>query len=122
MTNRRNRLCVVSLLASYLLATTGIHALHDHSASEHCCTQTPDDREPTHGGACDCDHHGSPLRPAAGEHSCFACRFLAVKSITPVVVTIVQQIEPFRPLRPLPVLAAEVVQADLPLSRGPPRG
>jgi hypothetical protein len=135
------RISVVSSLAAYLLATTAVHALHDHSSGDTCCSEH---RSGEHGcaeteavsgsanrDACDCDHchshaandhsaHGRlPSQSPDCEH-CFACRFLAVKSISPVAFAIVEQSEAVRQIEPCGYLSAPVVRPDLPLSRGPP--
>src|SRR5580704_4058897 len=130
------RISVVSSLAAYLLATTVVHALHDHSACDHCCPVAQTFSGTSDHGACDCDrchcdcchcdasddhsaHQGLPSRSADCDH-CFACRFLAVKSISPVAVVIVERSEPVRQLEPPQFVFAPVFRPDLPLSRGPP--
>ncbi len=125
------RISVVSSLAAYLLATTVVHALHDHSPCDHCCTGAQTFGQSTNQGSCDADrchcdasddhlaHHGIPSHSADCEH-CFACRFLAVKSISPVAFAIVEQSEAVWQIEPPLYLFAPVLRADLPLSRGPP--
>ena len=135
------RISVVSSLAAYLLATTAVHALHDHSSGDTCCCEHRSGEhyrnEPqaalgsVNRDACDCDHCHSH---AANDHAandrlpshfpdcdhCFACRFLAVKSISPVAFAIVEQSEAVRQIKPREYLSAPVVRPELPLSRGPP--
>jgi hypothetical protein len=125
------RISVVSSLAAYLLATTAVHALHDHSVRDHCCAETQAFWGSANRDSCDCDHchshaandhsaHGRlPSRSPDCEH-CFACRFLAVKSISPVAFAIVEQSEAVRQIEPREYLSAPVFRPDLPLSRGPP--
>src|ERR1700685_3455339 len=103
------RISVASSLAAYLLATTAVHALHDHSPCDHCCAGAQTFWRSTQHGSCDSDrchcdasddhvaHHGNPSHPADCDH-CFACRYLAVKSISPVAVAIVEPSEPVRRL------------------------
>jgi hypothetical protein len=121
------RISVVLSLALYLVATTAVHALHNHSTSD-CCDHAE------HGHCCaddgDCDdcpsvaqdstHAGPPLHSRHCEDSCFACRFLAAKSIAPVAVTIVEHSEIVRPLDPPRYVFVSPVGPDLPPSRGPP--
>ncbi len=112
------RFSVVFALASYLLATTAVHFLHDHSAGGCCCEAAEhscDLQESPHSHA----DHGGPQGNC--EDRCLACRIQAVKSIAPVIVTVVEQVEFSRPLElPQPVVVS-VEPPALPLSRGPPR-
>jgi hypothetical protein len=136
------RVSVVSSLVAYLLATTFVHALHDHSTGGHCCGEShacaalgathaecdPADSEgchrpggdsanASHGSA----HHDAPSRPDDRESSCFACRFLAAKSIAPVAVAVVEWNEALHQAEPRQHIFAPVVRPELPFSRGPPR-
>jgi hypothetical protein len=124
------RISIGLSLALYLVATTAVHALHNHATSECCC----------HGGHASCcaddgeddahddaaaglngsTHGGQPSHPVDCEDSCFACRFLAAKSIAPVAVAIIERCEIVRPLDPPRPVLALAAQPDLPLSRGPP--
>lgn len=130
------RISVVLSLAGYLLATTAIHALHDHScwghsASGHGCH----DEASCHRGAFDtnlansshsaevCDdwaHHGRHSSPTNCEDSCFACRFLAVKSIVPAVVLPVERCETVCQLEIAPCAWVPLAQVECFLCRGPP--
>jgi hypothetical protein len=135
------RISVVSSLAAYLLATTAVHALHDHSSGDTCgCDHGSGEHYRTepqaffgsgNRDACDCDHCHSNAAKDHAAHSrrpaqspdcdhCFACRFLAVKSISPVAFAIVEQSEAVRQIKPHEYLSAPVFRPDLPLSRGPP--
>jgi hypothetical protein len=124
------RISVALSLALYLVATTAVHALHKHPTSDCCC-------HGAHGLGCaedgesdDCHHcasvpngstHEAPP-PHSGdcEDSCFACRFLAAKSIAPVAVAIVERSEVICPLNPHQPVFTPLARRDLPLSRGPP--
>jgi hypothetical protein len=127
----RKRIAVVLSLASYLLASTAIHALHDHSASGHGCHaegsceigafhQNGGDRCNS-AGACDGsaggDRHSSPNNC---EDSCFACRFVAAKSILPAIVLPVERFETVCHVDPPLPTFAPVTQPDCSLCRGPP--
>jgi hypothetical protein len=126
------RIAVVASLAAYLVATTAIHALHDHSGNDHCChglhglCSTTDPVEHDHAASAhdDATHDGSPIhrhhKPANHEDSCFACRILAAKSIAPVAVAIIETSEIIRPVDPPQRAFTPLVQPDRPLSRGPP--
>src|SRR5271167_4363285 len=92
----RKRISVAFSLAAYLLATTVVHALHDHSATGDCHSES----QACAGASCDpAEHHDSPSHSGAPSHSgdcedsCFACRFLAVKSIAAVAVEVAEQTE-----------------------------
>jgi hypothetical protein len=125
------RISAVCSLAAHLLATTAVHALHDHSECDHCCAEARALGGSANRDAVDCDHCDSH---AANDHSahnrlpshapecehCFACRFLAVKSISTVAIAIVEQSEAIRQFEPREYLSAPVFRPDLPLSRGPP--
>jgi hypothetical protein len=122
------RFLVALSLAAYFVATTAIHALHDHSGADHCCHElhglcrTAGESEGAHAatGHEDINRGGSPIHPADCEDTCFACRFLAAKSIAPVVVAVIEHIEVIRPLDPPQWTFTPLVRPDLPLSRGPP--
>jgi hypothetical protein len=117
---RSKRISVALSLAGYLLATTAVQALHDHSAHAHLClgeVHAPGDDD-----ASDEGHHSHrhPHGPAPCDDSCFACRLLAVKCVAPTTFAVVESVgvvclveEPVSPLC-LPV------RLTLPLSRGPP--
>jgi len=112
------RFSVVVALAGYLLATTAVHLLHDHSAANHRCGEAAGHATCDDGMAGPHSGHGSPVSDC--EDSCFACRFLAAKSIAPVLVTVAVRVEVVRPIkRPLPVFTP-AERPSLPLSRGPP--
>jgi len=122
------RILVVLSLAGYLLAATAIHALHDHSASAHCCHNGHScdagafDKD--HGDSADaCDDsacHDRHSSPSNCEDSCFACRFVAAKSIVPAIVLPVERFETACQLEPLPRTWAPIAQVDCSLCRGPP--
>lgn len=135
------RISVAFSLAAYLLATTVVHALHDHSATRNCRSESQAWLAPgstclggdlaefdgSHGHRGDAAnaghpsaHHNSPSHSDDCEDSCFACRFLAVKSIAAVAVEVVQRTEVLRQVAPGPCISAPVVRPDLPFSRGPP--
>jgi hypothetical protein len=122
------RISVALSLAAYLVATTAIHALHDHSGGEHCGRELHDlcgtagESEGAHAAADheDVNRGGSPIHPADCEDSCFACRFLAAKSIAPVEVAVIEHIEIIRSLDPPQRAFTPLARPDLPLSRGPP--
>jgi hypothetical protein len=134
------RISVALSLALYLVATTAVHALHNHSTSECCChgehgLGCAEDGESgqgrhCHGDPCHCCHGASvpkgsaheapPAHSRDCEDSCFACRFLAAKSIATVAVAIVERSEVFCPLDPPQPVFTPLAQPDLPLSRGPP--
>jgi hypothetical protein len=124
------RISIIWSLALYLVATTAVHALHNHSTSECCCCHDVRGFCCADGGEAD-DHddapglngspHGTPpFHPANCEDSCFACRFLAAKSIAPVAVAIIERSEFVRPVDPPRLIFTLPVRRDLPLSRGPP--
>jgi hypothetical protein len=115
------RISVVFSLAAYLLATTVVHALHDHSATCNRHSESP----ACAGPGCDpagfgSEHHDSPSHSGDCEDSCLACRLLAVKSIAAVTVEVVQQTEVLQQVVARPCISAPVVRPDLPFSRGPP--
>jgi hypothetical protein len=121
------RISVVLSLAAYLLATTAVHALHDHSATENCRSE-PQACAGAGSTSADCDsdespgclgHHDSPSHSDC-EDSCFACRFLAAKSIAAVAVEIVQRSEVLQQVAPPQGISVPVVRPYLPFSRGPP--
>jgi hypothetical protein len=131
----RKRISVVLSLALYLVATTAVHALHNHSTSECCCHSvhglgSAEDGEADHCHHC-LGHHGasvpngsahedSPPHSGDCEDSCFACRFLAAKSIAPVAVAMVERCEVFCPVDPPQPVFTPLVRPQQPLSRGPP--
>jgi hypothetical protein len=102
-------------LSAYLLAAMGVHFLHDHGGShDHClaaCPTAESSPAPHSDGEC-------PAGPC--EDSCFACRFLAIQSIAPEIVTPAALIAV---VEPVPDACCRFVSADrpaLPLTRGPP--
>jgi hypothetical protein len=129
------RISAVGSLAAYLLASTALHALHDHSAPEHswgdcncdsaaCCL---DDECACHCGEADeasavvaPSADPSPCPPVGAKHICFACRLLAVKSIAPVAVVVAEQSDVVRQAQPQPQTFVAVLRPLLPVSRGPP--
>jgi hypothetical protein len=128
------RISVVLSLAGYLLATTAIHALHDHSGSGHsvaghCCHDelscqigALDDHGSHAADACDeAAGHGPHSSPSNCEDSCFACRFLAAKTIAPSVVLPVERFETVCQLEIVPRAWVPVAQIECSLCRGPPR-
>jgi hypothetical protein len=131
------RISVVLSLAGYLLATTAIHALHDHSgwehsAAGHCCQDEPScplgafdtnlgDGARSADACAESAHHGRHSSPTNGEDSCFACRFLAAKTIVPAVVLPVERFETVCQLEALSRVLAPVAQIECSLCRGPPR-
>jgi hypothetical protein len=120
------RIAVALSLASYLLASTAIHALHDHSG--HCghaglsCD----------GAACHQGHHDGPssadaCHDAADRHSpnncedsCFACRFVAAKTIVPAIVLPVERFQTVCQVEPQAPSFAPLTQVECSLCRGPP--
>ena len=128
------RISVVLSLAGYLLATTAIHALHDHSswghsAAGHCCHDELscqvgafDDHGSHSADACD-DAAGRSQHssPSNCEDSCFACRFLAAKTIAPAVVLPVERFETVCQLEIAPRALVPITQIECSLCRGPPR-
>jgi hypothetical protein len=125
------RIAVALSLASYLLASTAIHALHDHSASGHCghaersCDvgafhQNHDDCCNSAGACHDAAGHDRHSSPTNCEDSCFACRFVAAKSIVPAVVLPVERFETICQVRPLEAAFAPFTQVECSLCRGPP--
>jgi hypothetical protein len=131
------RISVALSLALYLVATTAVHALHNHATSECCChgahglgcaedgESDPCPHEPCHHGhchdrLCDSTQEAPPAHSGDCEDSCFACRFLAAKSIAAVAVAIVERSEVFCPVDPPQPVFTPLAQPDLPLSRGPP--
>jgi hypothetical protein len=114
------RIAVALSLAGYLLATTAIHLLHDHAA--HCghaelssSTEGCHDA-PSHGAAG--HHEHSP--PSDCEDSCFACRFVAAKTILPAVVLPVERFETVCQVEPQQPVFTPVTQVECSLCRGPP--
>ncbi len=84
---------------------------------------------PTEQGDCSdssvdaCDEsarHGRHSSPTNCEDSCFACRFLAAKSIVPAVVLPVERFETVCQLEAPPPAFAPVTQLECSLCRGPP--
>lgn len=128
------RVSVVLSLAGYLLATTSVHWLHDHSAAAGCCDaagpagheccQESADACPCHQGTHEHADHNSPHRPPCPprncEDTCSACRLMAVKSIAPVVVVAVPWIAPLYQAETPRLLIISALEPNLPLSRGPP--
>lgn len=122
------RISVAFSLSAYLLATTAIHALHDHSASAHCChNELSCDAgafHKDHGDSADaCDEsarHDRHSSPTNCEDSCFACRFVAAKSIVPAVVLPDERFETVCQLEPLQPTFAPIIQLECSLCRGPP--
>ena len=126
------RISVVLSLAGYLLATTAIHALHDHSAAGRCChDERSCDVDQFHTELGNCSHsvdacdesagHDRNSSPTNCEDSCFACRFLAAKTIVPAVALPVERFETVCQLEPLPGAFAPIAQIECSLCRGPPR-
>jgi len=124
------RISVVLSLALYLVATTAVHALHNHSTSECCCHGVhglgcaedgeADDRHDCASPLKGSTHEAAPFHSGDCEDSCFACRFLAAKSIASVAVAIVERSEAICPLDPPQPVFTPLARPDLPLSRGPP--
>jgi hypothetical protein len=125
------RIAVVLSLASYLLVTTAIHALHDHAA--HCghtelscagaavCHETAGHDAASQDTACqDAAGHDGHSSPTDCEDSCFACRFVAAKSILPAVVLPVERFEAVCQFEPLPLVWAPFAPVECSLCRGPP--
>jgi hypothetical protein len=125
---RSKRILVALSLASYLLATTAIHALHDHSAAGHCChneLSCNDAASHTEHGDCadaydESARHERHSPPTNCEDSCFACRFLAAKSLPAAVVLPVERLEAVCQLEVLPPAIAPFTQLECTLCRGPP--
>jgi hypothetical protein len=123
--SRLQRFSVVFALAGYLLATTAVHALHDHSVSGHTClNELSRAAGALHADHCDdCDSsagHGRPASPTNCEDSCFACRFLAAKTIVPAVVVPPERFETVCQLEPTPPESAPSAPLECTLCRGPP--
>jgi hypothetical protein len=120
---RSKRFFTVLSLAGYLLATTAIHALHDHSCSDHSASGLCCQHESAADSAHACDesaHHGGHSAPTNCEDSCFACRFLAAKSIVPAVVLPVERFETVCPVEALPLVSPLLVPIECSFCRGPP--
>jgi hypothetical protein len=117
------RVWIVASLIAYLLATSFVHALHDHSAAGHCCDETQAVSWQATRAECDAKesaHRGVPTHADDHESSCFACRFLAAKAIVPVAVVVVERIEVLHQVEPQQHLFAPAIRPELPFSRGPP--
>lgn len=134
------RIAVVLSLASYLLASTAIHALHDHSGSQHsaaghsgsghsaaghCChaERTCDlgaSRQIHNGDACDESAGHDHSLPTNCEDSCFACRFVAAKSILAAIVLPVERFETLCQIEPPQPTFTPLTQVECSLCRGPP--
>jgi hypothetical protein len=130
---RAKRVPVVLSIVGYLLATTAVQALHDHSGHAHHCgecrvasengTDADETGSDCHPGTANgkSDHpHGHRSVPTNCDESCFACRLLAVKGVAPTIFAVAHSVaalylielpaRPFFTLQPL----------SRPLSRGPP--
>ncbi len=122
------RILVALSLASYLLATTVIHALHDHSAAGCCQTEVwcGEFHKAHAGGSNSADsciessHHDRHSLPTHCEDSCFACRFLAAKSIVAAVVLPVERFETVCQLEFQPPASTPLADVECSLCRGPP--
>jgi hypothetical protein len=121
------RIFVVLSLANYLAAATAIHALHDHSAAGHCCHEQScvAGAFDTEGGDCadasaESAHHGGHSSPTNCEDSCFACRFLAAKSLPPAITLPVDRFETVCQLEFLRLAFTPLTQTECSLCRGPP--
>lgn len=121
------RIAVALSLASYLLASTAIHALHDHSG--HCChAGLPCDGVALGHSHHDCSNSAEachdaadrPSSPANCEDSCFACRFVAAKTIVPAIVLPVERFETVCQVEPQEPGFAPLTQVECSLCRGPP--
>jgi hypothetical protein len=136
----KKRIILVCVLSAYVLATTFVHLLHDHSGCAHSVLSAKGAAVSPHTcGHCRHHSHSQPNRvaeavnangeqapagnssaPAHCEDSCFACQFLAVKSIPTVLVAVVEQSEILWQARPAVPMWVSVAGPALPLSRGPP--
>ena len=125
------RLSVISSLAAYLLAATAIHALHDHSAGGHCShNELSCDFGASHAEHCKGSQSVDASDESAGHHrqsspnncedSCFACSFLAVKSIVAAVVLPVERFETVCQLEPVQRAFVSSARIECSLCRGPP--
>jgi len=122
------RIQVVFSIVGYVLATTAVHALHDHSAHTHhnfaCSGPATEEigEAPSPGssdGGAEHSHH-HPFAPTCCDESCFACRLLAVKCVASSPFAVIPSIAPVylieQPARPF----FPVQRLSQPLSRGPP--
>jgi hypothetical protein len=125
---RSKRIPVAFSIVGYLLATTALHALHDHSAHAHhslACAgaATEESGEGSHLGSPDGegDHsHHHPFGPTCCDESCFACRLLAVKCVASAPLTVIPSIAPVCLIEQPARSFFPLQRPSQPLSRGPP--
>jgi hypothetical protein len=125
---RLKRIPVVFSIVGYLLATTAVHALHDHSAHAHhslACSgaateESGDASSPTSpdGGREHSHHH--PFAPTCCDESCFACRLLAVKCVASAPLAVIPSTAPVYLVEQLARPFFPLQRLSQPLSRGPP--
>jgi hypothetical protein len=125
---RLRRIPVVFSIVGYLLATTAVHALHDHSAHGHHSlgysgAATDEIGEvsspPSPGGEGEHPHH-HPSGPTSCDESCFACRLLAVKCVAAAPLVVVPSIAVVCPIAQPARSPLPFERPSQPLSRGPP--
>jgi hypothetical protein len=112
---RLRRGWVAVSLSAYVLAAMAVHFLHDHGAQHACCPA-----ESTAADSTSAPHHDGDCPGGPCEDSCFACRYLAIQSIAPAVVTPAALMTV---VEPVPEPKCKLVSADRPalqFSRGPP--
>ncbi len=125
---RLRRIPVVFSIVGYLLATTAVHALHDHSGHGHhsleCSGAAPHEpggvsnpRSPDGEG----EHpHHHPSGPTSCDESCFACRLLAVKCVAAATIVVVPSIAVACPIAQPARSFFPFRRPSQPVSRGPP--
>jgi hypothetical protein len=125
------RLLVVSSLVAYLLATTSVQALHDHSSAAHHCSCCGGINEfgvaPESRGEC-CAEHADGESGRSHHHSgskscdesCFACRLLAVKGVAPTAFAVAPHITAVFQVEQTARSYFPHYRPSQPLSRGPP--
>src|SRR5580704_5657969 len=137
----KKRFAVCWALAWYLLSTTAIQSLHDHSAQCGCCgdphslaATAGDCHGRFHCESADCNGHdcdcaelsNGPNHDHRAPHSnhcddsCVACRFLAIKALAPTIVAVANCLETVQRTESPRLLSPAVADADVPLARGPP--
>jgi hypothetical protein len=127
---RSKRIPVVFSIVGYLLATTAVHALHDHSAHAHpslaCSGEAAEDRDEVfvfspHSPDGEGEHsHHHPFGPTSCDDSCFACRLLAVKCVAAAPLVVVPSIAVVCPIAQPARSFFPFQRPTQPLSRGPP--
>jgi hypothetical protein len=125
---RSKRIPVVFSIVGYLLATTAVHALHDHSGHAHhrlaCSGATTEEggEASSRGGPDGGDEHSHhhPFGPTCCDESCFACRLLAVKCVAAASLAVILSIAPVYLIEQTARSFFPLQRPSQPLSRGPP--